>query len=241
MQVPVNYAILVAVSSPDELRDWILDASHTDQDAFMERYLPRLLSGELAVTPTIEVWQVALRFCQGYHERLTQALDGNPDNKTLLDLVTLYDNYIEVINKKILDFNQLSGRSKLHGSESNASPDGTAESGPSAADAAKVAGTAAAAAVAAPLAANAATVGIVSALGFQAGGVAAGSTAASMMSAAAVANGGGVAAGSTVAVMQSIGATGLAFGPVGWVALGVAGAAIGATVGVKYMMDKSKK
>ena len=49
-----------------------------------------------------------------------------------------------------------------------------------------------------------------SAVGFTTGGIAAGSTAAGMMSAAAVANGGGVAAGSTVAVLQSVGAVGLA-------------------------------
>ena len=47
-----------------------------------------------------------------------------------------------------------------------------------------------------------------SAVGFTTGGIAAGSTAAGMMSAAAVANGGGVAAGSTVAVLQSVGAVG---------------------------------
>ncbi|KAG5855840.1 hypothetical protein ANANG_G00000880 [Anguilla anguilla] len=46
-------------------------------------------------------------------------------------------------------------------------------------------------------------------LGFKAAGIAAGSAASSMMSAAAVANGGGVAAGSAVAVLQSIGAAGL--------------------------------
>ncbi|GLD94312.1 hypothetical protein PINS_up002923 [Pythium insidiosum] len=63
------------------------------------------------------------------------------------------------------------------------------------------------------------------AIGFGAGGIAAGSTAASMMSAAAVANGGGVAAGSTVAILQSIGAVGLAT-PVG---LGLV--AMGAVVG----------
>ncbi|XP_053942250.1 interferon alpha-inducible protein 27-like protein 2A isoform X2 [Cuculus canorus] len=44
----------------------------------------------------------------------------------------------------------------------------------------------------------------ISVLGFQAAGIAAGSVAAKMMSAAAIANGGGVAAGSTVAVLQSI-------------------------------------
>ena len=48
----------------------------------------------------------------------------------------------------------------------------------------------------------------VSAIGFTSGGIAAGSTAAGMMSAAAVANGGGIAAGSAVAVLQSIGAVG---------------------------------
>ncbi|NXC43161.1 IFI27 protein, partial [Penelope pileata] len=47
------------------------------------------------------------------------------------------------------------------------------------------------------------------AMGFTAAGIAAGSVAAKMMSAAAIANGGGVAAGSTVAVLQSVGAVGL--------------------------------
>ncbi|XP_009081519.1 PREDICTED: interferon alpha-inducible protein 27-like protein 2A, partial [Acanthisitta chloris] len=44
----------------------------------------------------------------------------------------------------------------------------------------------------------------IAALGFTGAGIAAGSIAAKMMSAAAIANGGGVAAGSTVAVLQSI-------------------------------------
>ncbi|ORZ29831.1 hypothetical protein BCR44DRAFT_1447554 [Catenaria anguillulae PL171] len=127
----------------------------------MERYLPRLLSGELAVTPTIEVWQVALRFCKATLRRLAQALDGNPDNKTLLDLVTLYGNYIEVINKKILDLSQSERRYVFNGSK----PDGIKPG-----------------------------------------------------------------------LLTSI-AVGL---PVSWVALGVAGA-IGATVGVKNMMGKSKE
>ncbi|KAM8997466.1 interferon alpha-inducible protein 27-like protein 2A isoform 2-T2 [Ara ararauna] len=46
-------------------------------------------------------------------------------------------------------------------------------------------------------------------LGFTAGGIAAGSVAAKLMSAAAIANGGGVAAGSLVAIGQSLGAAGL--------------------------------
>lgn len=46
---------------------------------------------------------------------------------------------------------------------------------------------------------------VLGAIGFTAGGIAAGSYAASMMSAAAVANGGGVAAGTAVAVLQSAG------------------------------------
>lgn len=45
----------------------------------------------------------------------------------------------------------------------------------------------------------------IGALGFTSAGIAAGSVAAKMMSAAAIANGGGVAAGSSVAVLQSIG------------------------------------
>lgn len=46
---------------------------------------------------------------------------------------------------------------------------------------------------------------VLGAIGFTAGGIAAGSYAASMMSAAAVVNGGGVAAGGLVAVLQSAG------------------------------------
>ena len=69
----------------------------------------------------------------------------------------------------------------------------------------------------------------VQAIGFGAGGIAAGSTAASVMSATAVANGGGVAAGSAVAAMQSIGATGtLAYiGAAGTAAVLGVGAAAG--------------
>ncbi|XP_064254335.1 interferon alpha-inducible protein 27-like protein 2A [Passer domesticus] len=67
------------------------------------------------------------------------------------------------------------------------------------------------------------------ALGFTGAGIAAGSVAAKMMSAAAIANGGGVAAGSTVAVLQSIGAAGLSAGAKAGLtaALGAAGAASG--------------
>ncbi|KAG7226135.1 hypothetical protein INR49_014229, partial [Caranx melampygus] len=50
---------------------------------------------------------------------------------------------------------------------------------------------------------------VLGAVGFTSAGIAAGSVAAKMMSATAVANGGGVAAGSTVAVLQSIGAAGV--------------------------------
>ncbi|NWI80842.1 IFI27 protein, partial [Dryoscopus gambensis] len=52
----------------------------------------------------------------------------------------------------------------------------------------------------------------IGAMGFTGAGIAAGSIAAKMMSAAAVANGGGVAASSAVAVLQSIGAAGFSLG-----------------------------
>jgi hypothetical protein len=71
-----------------------------------------------------------------------------------------------------------------------------------------------------PLAANA--------VGFGAGGIAAGSWAAAIMSAEAIATGGGVAAGGFTATCQTIGAVGLAGTPVGWAA---AVAATGAAVG----------
>ncbi|NXD64455.1 IFI27 protein, partial [Eolophus roseicapillus] len=80
---------------------------------------------------------------------------------------------------------------------------------------------------------GAALVGIpaaVCALGFTGTGITAGSMAAKMMSAAAIANGGAVSAGSTVAVLQSIGAAGLSLGAkIGLTSiLGSSGAAIGA-------------
>ncbi len=68
---------------------------------------------------------------------------------------------------------------------------------------------------------------VLTGVGFTAGGIAAGSYAASMMSAAAVANGGAIAAGSTVAVLQSVGAAGL--GTAGVAVVGGAGATVGAT------------
>ncbi len=74
--------------------------------------------------------------------------------------------------------------------------------------AAGVAAGSLAAAGAAPLAA----IGVVQSLGFASGGIVAGSTAAAMMSAQAIAAGGGIASGGTVATLQSIGAIGFASG-----------------------------
>lgn len=68
----------------------------------------------------------------------------------------------------------------------------------------------------------------IGALGFTSAGIAAGSVAAKMMSAAAIANGGGVAAGSSVAVLQSIGAAGCSLGTK--IGLGTLGSAAGATL-----------
>eukprot|EP00929_Paragymnodinium_shiwhaense_P119534 TRINITY_DN91441_c0_g1_i1.p1 TRINITY_DN91441_c0_g1~~TRINITY_DN91441_c0_g1_i1.p1 ORF type:complete len:381 (-),score=43.45 TRINITY_DN91441_c0_g1_i1:204-1346(-) len=83
----------------------------------------------------------------------------------------------------------------------------------------------AALAIAAPYA----VMGVVGWLGFSSGGIVAGSTAAGMMSAEAVASGGTVAAGGLVATLQSVGAAGLGTaGTAGAVSVGgVAGAAIG--------------
>lgn len=51
--------------------------------------------------------------------------------------------------------------------------------------------------------------GVIGAMGLGSGGIVAGSKAASMMSAHAIASGGAIAAGGTVATLQSIGAAGL--------------------------------
>ncbi|XP_064491554.1 uncharacterized protein LOC135402376 [Pseudopipra pipra] len=104
------------------------------------------------------------------------------------------------------------------------------------------------AAIGAAIGAGVALFGIpacISALGFKAGGIAAGSIAAKMMSAAAIANGGGVAAGSTVAVLQSIGAAGFSTGTTAVLTtgLGSLGAVAGASLPVQEedSSDKSKK
>ncbi|KAF1329359.1 reverse transcriptase, partial [Globisporangium splendens] len=68
----------------------------------------------------------------------------------------------------------------------------------------------------------ASVVPIVNAIGFASGGIVAGSSAAEMMSAAALASGGGVASGGTVATLQSIGAVGLGGGPIAGIAIGSA-------------------
>ena len=80
---------------------------------------------------------------------------------------------------------------------------------------------------------------VVTSMGFGSGGIAAGSTAAVMMSEAAIASGGGVAARSTVATLQSIGAAGLSAGPAACVA--VAGAAAGAVLlgGLGFSLHKA--
>ncbi|RVE57054.1 hypothetical protein OJAV_G00212400 [Oryzias javanicus] len=67
---------------------------------------------------------------------------------------------------------------------------------------------------------------LLGAVGFTATGIAAGSYAASWMSAVAVANGGGVAAGSLISVLTSVGMGGL--GATGTAAVG----SVGGTVGV---------
>ncbi|KAL2098822.1 hypothetical protein ACEWY4_005302 [Coilia grayii] len=72
---------------------------------------------------------------------------------------------------------------------------------------------------------------LLTAVGFTAGGIAAGSIASSMMSAAAVANGGGVAAGGLVALLQSAGVVGLSGGATAAVAgTGASAAAAAAAI-----------
>ncbi|XP_029316745.1 interferon alpha-inducible protein 27-like protein 2 [Cottoperca gobio] len=83
--------------------------------------------------------------------------------------------------------------------------------------AALVGGGAVGAVAAAPL--------VLGVVGFTSAGIAVGSWAAGMMSAAAVANGGAVAAGSTVAVLQAAGAAGLP--AVATAAVASGGAALG--------------
>ena len=70
-----------------------------------------------------------------------------------------------------------------------------------------------------------AVMGVVGAMGFGAEGIVAGSMAAGMMSSSAIASGGGIAAGSTVATLQSIGAAGLSAGACA--SASAAGAAVG--------------
>ncbi|XP_047470658.1 interferon alpha-inducible protein 27-like protein 2A [Penaeus chinensis] len=74
-------------------------------------------------------------------------------------------------------------------------------------------------------------------LGFTSAGIAAGSWAASMMSAAAAANGGAVAAGSAVATLQSVATAGV--GVAGKVGLASFGSAVGA--GIKMAQEKAKE
>jgi hypothetical protein len=97
--------------------------------------------------------------------------------------------------------------------------------------------TAAAAAVLGPYA----VVSAVGAMGFTAGGIAAGSTASWMMSLGANAAGGGVVAGGLVATLQSIGAAGLGF--TGTAVSAGAGAVTGAFMNKKkrIVTDESKK
>ena len=75
-----------------------------------------------------------------------------------------------------------------------------------------------------------AVVGVVGAMGFEASGIAAGSMAAGMMSAEAIAGGGTVAAGGTVATLQSIGAAGL--GVLGTTSAVCGGVTLGAATSV---------
>ncbi|KAG7226223.1 hypothetical protein INR49_002962 [Caranx melampygus] len=84
---------------------------------------------------------------------------------------------------------------------------------------------------------------VLGAIGFTSAGIAASSYAASMMSAAAIANGGGVAAGSLVAVLQSAGAAGLSGIATTAVAGtgGTIGGVLGGLFGLKAFKNKDKK
>eukprot|EP00549_Striatella_unipunctata_P012758 CAMPEP_0118725372 /NCGR_PEP_ID=MMETSP0800-20121206/33104_1 /TAXON_ID=210618 ORGANISM="Striatella unipunctata, Strain CCMP2910" /NCGR_SAMPLE_ID=MMETSP0800 /ASSEMBLY_ACC=CAM_ASM_000638 /LENGTH=207 /DNA_ID=CAMNT_0006634065 /DNA_START=136 /DNA_END=759 /DNA_ORIENTATION=- len=75
--------------------------------------------------------------------------------------------------------------------------------------------------------------GVIGAMGFGAEGIVAGSVAAGMMSAEAVAVGGGVAAGGLVATLQSVGAAGL--GVAGVAAAAGTGAGVGLAAGVSVV------
>ena len=78
-----------------------------------------------------------------------------------------------------------------------------------------------------------AVVGTVQTIGFSTSGIMAGSTAAAMMAAEAVATGGGVAAGGTVATLQSIGAIGMAGAmPIAGIVILSAGAATAIGYGI---------
>nr|XP_033966919.1 interferon alpha-inducible protein 27-like protein 2A [Pseudochaenichthys georgianus] len=83
-----------------------------------------------------------------------------------------------------------------------------------------------------------ATPAMLAALGFTAGGIAAGSIAAKLISWAAVSNGGGVAAGSLVAILQSLGATTGAAAGVAAAGVAAAGVAVaGMGVAVAWMLS----
>ncbi|XP_053382187.1 uncharacterized protein LOC123541029 isoform X2 [Mercenaria mercenaria] len=80
---------------------------------------------------------------------------------------------------------------------------------------------------------------VVSALGFKAGGIAAGSVAANMMSSAAIANGGVIAAGSTISVLQSAGVLGFSVKSSALIA-GVAGGGTALVTGVTKDSNNEK-
>ena len=90
------------------------------------------------------------------------------------------------------------------------------------------------------------TLGIVNSLGFTSAGIAAGSTAAAMMSAEAVAAGGAILAGGQVATLQAVGAAGLMAGGPAFVAAtvllpAVACAAVGVGIGAAISRIRSRE